>query len=168
MGQSTLKPEFPPLLAPGFHSIDLAGVYRLCVAGKRFELSVSRKAVFEGFRQVVEALNQAGVNGQLWIDGSFVTEKIDPHDVDMLLHVQSSEYDGDADKREVISWATSPELLESHSCDSYCWVEYSSGHPLALQNNADRQYWSDWFGFSRPPQRTPKGIAVLSLPAKLP
>lgn len=167
MASSTLKPELPPLLAPGFHRMSVAELAHLCVAHEQFSLSVTRKAVFTGLVAVILELNKAGITGELWIDGSFVTTKIDPMDVDMLLRVQAGLYDSDAAKRAAVDWASSANLLDSHLCDSYRWVEYSVGHPLFADSEADREYWTDWFGHSRPPKKTPKGLVVIDLPANL-
>ncbi|HEV7222846.1 MAG TPA: hypothetical protein VGN42_09100 [Pirellulales bacterium] len=114
---------------------------------------------------LVGRLSRGDVAGELWIDGSFVTEKIDPEDVDILLRVPSGVYDGDAAKRTLIDWATHEERWDDHSCDSYKWIEYQAGHPLYADSEDDRRYWTDWFGRSR--KGTEKGIAVIELPAAI-
>ncbi len=46
-----------------------------------------------GLEQTIEKLENSHVTGELWIDGSFVTKKIDPDDVDALLCVDANLYD---------------------------------------------------------------------------
>ena len=161
-----LKPEFTALLDPGKHEFELSGVLELCVLAECFSLSITRREVLGKLLDVVRRLNSFKVTGELWIDGSFVTKKVDPEDVDILLRVSSDIYDSDDKARAVVDWASSAELLESHSCDAYRWIEYSSGHPLHAESEADRRYWERWFGYGR--NGKPKGIVVVKLPATLP
>lgn len=126
-------------------------------------VSTTRRGIWEGFQKVVVRLNEAKVTGEIWIDGSFVTEKIDPSDIDYLLCVQADLYDGDAGKRAVINWASSPEIYESHSCDAYRLVEYNRKHPLFRVSDAERGSWQDTFGKSL--RGVQKGMALLKLPA---
>ncbi len=78
--------EYPPLLQLGFHPMDLAGLGALCVA--RFPDSLTRPTIMEGFRQVIERLNQSGLPMVMWVNGSFLTEKLNPSDVDMVAKVR--------------------------------------------------------------------------------
>lgn len=117
----------------------------------------------DGLTGLIQRLNEASVIGEIWLNGSFLTEKPDPNDVDVLLHVSSAEYDSDASKRAAIDWASDENRLHSHSCDAYKWIEYTEGHPLHASSEDDRLYWSHWYGTSR--SGLPKGVAVIKLPA---
>lgn len=117
----------------------------------------------DNLEDVIRRLNDADIDGQMWIDGSFLTRKIDPLDVDYLLRVGSDIYDHDSAKRVVIDWASHEDLRESHSCDSYKWIEYDLRHPLFPDSEDTRKYWTDWYGMSR--RKVAKGIAVVILPA---
>lgn len=161
MGNGSVKPEFPPLLAPGFHWMTVAEVRELCVIA--FPSSLTRRAIMEGLEEVISRLNNADIDGEIWIDGSFLTSKIDPLDVDYLLCVGSDIYDHDPAKRLVIDWASHEDLRDSHSCDAYKWIKYDKGHPLFADSEDTRKYWTDWYGISR--KRIAKGIAVVILPA---
>lgn len=119
----------------------------------------------DGLEHVVGRISSADVRGELWLDGSFLTQKIDPMDVDYLLRVGSDIYDHDPEKRTIVDWASSAELKDSCSCDAYKWIEYNVGHPLFADSERDREYWTNWYGVSRKGIR--KGIAVVTLPAVL-
>ena len=164
MGASHLKPEFPPLLTPGFYVMTLADVRKLCVTD--ISGSITRRPIMDRVIEVIRKVSDAGVIGEFWLDGSFITEKIDPEDVDTLLRVSSDQYDSDPAKQIVIDWASNEDLWMTHSCDAYKWVEYSSGHPLFFQSEEMRIRWTDWYGHSR--RRIPKGIIVVNLPAVTP
>src|SRR5688500_8482129 len=99
-----LKPEFPPLLPDGFHPMTLADLRALCVSSRG--PSLTRARIVEGLDDLVGRLVRAAVLGEVWIDGSFVTEKVDPEDVDILIHALSSQYDSDASVRAAVDWAS--------------------------------------------------------------
>jgi hypothetical protein len=160
MSHPFVKPEFPPLLAAGFHRLTIAELRRLAV--KRFPISITRSGIMDGLHEVLRKLSEPGIIGEVWVDGSFLTEKIDPGDADLLIRVSSAQYDADPGKRAAIDWAADPKRAETHSCDVYKWIEYSRGHPLHVLSEDDRDYWTNWYGQSRTGE--PKGIAVLTLP----
>lgn len=164
MGVSPIKPEYPPLLTPGFHALSIEEIRERFVVA--FPISLTRRGIMEGLTKVVERLNGGGVRGEIWLDGSFVTEKTDPKDVDMLIRIPSDLYDADERVRVAVDWASDEDRCESHNCDSYLWVEYMVGHPLFSESENDRKYWTHWFGTSR--AGVAKGIAVVVLPAALP
>lgn len=142
------KLEFPPLLAAGFYPMAVPDLRKKCVDG--FPLSKTRATIMDGLEKAIQELERAEVAGELWIDGSFMTEKIDPEDVDVLLHVDSALYDGgSANVRKAIDVFDSSQLKATHHCDSYVWREYPAGHPAHNESEWDRAYWIRQFGFSR-------------------
>ncbi|MEX0642153.1 MAG: hypothetical protein WD468_05605, partial [Pirellulales bacterium] len=153
---------FPPLLSAGFHEMTLVEVRELCVTA--FPKSLTRKSVMEGLVRVIDKLNRASVIGEVWVDGSFATRKIDASDADILVHVASELYDSNLTVRDAVWWATLPERKDTDSCDSYRWVEYSKGHPKFTDSESDRLYWTNWYGYSEV-RHVAKGIIVVSLPA---
>jgi hypothetical protein len=62
-------------LPPGIHTATLAEVEAVFVTTPR------RRRLFEGLRRALQNLHAAGVS-RILIDGSFVTTKADPNDVD--------------------------------------------------------------------------------------
>jgi hypothetical protein len=99
-----LGPDFPPLLAVGWHPMSLPELRRLCV--DPFPSSVTRDAIMGGLEVVAARLIQSRVVGDLWIDGSFLTEKINPKDSDVALCIDSpSMFEfGSLEQRETIKW----------------------------------------------------------------
>lgn len=163
MGRVYLKPEFPPLLKPGRHVLSLNELRSLCVASKKFGLSITRKRLQQNLEVVIEKLSAATIIGEVWIDGSYLTEKIDPDDVDVVLRVASDIYDTDAEKRAVVDWASSPELRDTHSCHSLKWIEYSQDHPLFTISESDRIYFNRLF--TKSIRNVRKGVVIIPLPA---
>jgi len=72
-------PDFDPggCLPPGVHEGTLAEVRT------RYGYNPKRRAILEGLSEVLERLAGKGVQ-TVWIDGSFVTSKLRPGDVDVV------------------------------------------------------------------------------------
>ena len=86
MARSFIKPEFPPLLDVGLHQMTMAELRGLCV--DRFaDRAISREPIMSGLEALLRKLKDGGIVGNLWVDGSFLTQKSDPGDVDLLLHM---------------------------------------------------------------------------------
>jgi hypothetical protein len=70
--------------------MDLASLRRLAV--DRFPYSFTRHTVMTSLESVVAHINQSSIAGQIWVDGSFLTEKLEPEDVDMLLAITAATF----------------------------------------------------------------------------
>jgi hypothetical protein len=152
--------EYPPLLSPGFHYMTVSEMRKRYV--EAFPLSSTRVAIMDSLIAITARLVNSWVVGELWVDGSFVTEKIDPEDADIVLRIGAGLYnDSLPEQREAIDWIIS-NLKTSHRCDSYILMEYPSSDPLYPIGELDRSYWHRQFGFSR--ELDYKGIAVIALP----
>jgi hypothetical protein len=157
----TGKPEFPPLLSePGFYPMSLRDIRQGCVDA--FPLSPTRADIMVGLETVVGRLTSGGIIGHLWVDGSFMTHKIDPEDTDLLLRL-SRDFCLGANKTqlEAIRWYTVEDLKSLHHCHSFWWIEYPCDDPSYMQSEWSRAYWTRQYGFSRSDVR--KGIAVIEL-----
>jgi hypothetical protein len=153
--------EYPPLLSVGFHPMTVKEVRTLCVDG--FPLSKTRSEIMTKLEMVIDALSKEKVQTEIWIDGSFITRKIDPEDSDILLHVQGDFYDNATpEQRKVIDWVNS-NLKVTHLCDSYVYFEYPQGHAWYWMGEWMKAYWIKQFGFSRPPKEEFKGMALIRL-----
>ena len=131
----------------------------VCV--RQFPLSSTRERIMEGLEAVVERLRASGIVCEIWIDGSFVTGKLDPRDSDIVVAVKATAYDSASPAQQsVIQWING-NLKGVHSCDSYVLVEYDPPHALSIRSRDLRAYWRGLFGFNRADQ--PKGIALLRL-----
>lgn len=149
----TINREWPALLPAGIHAMDVEGIERRCVAG--FLESNSRPHIMSGLKRFIQFMQGIGIKGELWLDGSFVTEKPEPSDVDLVFVPDPPTLQA--------AWKTNAQILEAlfsrgeakslFLCDAY----------FCPPENADRlAYWRGWFGFFRDGV-TPKGIAKLTL-----
>jgi hypothetical protein len=125
----------------------LADVRMMCVVP--FTLSSTRHVIMDGLETVVDRLLVDGIEGELWIDGSFLTEKIDPEDADVVMVVDSGYLaTATAGQQATLDWLGT-NLRSSHHCDSYLLVSYPLGHASAGFGEWMRSYWIRQFGFSR-------------------
>lgn len=152
-------PDYPPIFPLGFHCLSMADVERMCV--DHFPLSVGRRALMNGLTTFVQRLIDSAVTGEIWVDGSFATEKIEPKDVDVLLRCQGALYNnGTADQRAAINWVIDNQK-PTLRCDSYVLMEYPEGDPLYEEGLWWHSYWHTKWGFSR--EEEPKRIIVIPL-----
>jgi hypothetical protein len=154
-------PDLPSLLPLGFHHLTMGNVEQVCV--DLFPLSTIRATIFGGLVTFVQTLEAANIPGELWIDGSYLTEKINPKDVDVLLRVDGAVYNsGTQEQRDAIDWVIANQKL-TLKCDSYAFFEYPPGHALHDEGRWWYSWWHRQWGFSR--EDDPKGIIVLSVGA---
>lgn len=78
---------FPPLLTAGFHDFDDDGLKRLCVDS--LPKSLRRNDLYCKYIQYMKFIRDINLQikcfSEVWIDGSFSTEKPEPDDIDLLL-----------------------------------------------------------------------------------
>ena len=80
----------------------LEKLHQLTVENARFSLSRTRAAIMRHLWTVAGCLSQWGIECDLWIDGSFLTEKIDPPDVDFLVLLPEGFSDAATSEQAVI------------------------------------------------------------------
>jgi hypothetical protein len=130
---------------------------------RQFPLSSIRPKIFDGLGDFTRILERFDVVGEIWVDGSFLTEKINPKDVDVLLKVDGALYNhGTPEQRNAIDWVIDNQKL-TLKCDSYVLFDYPPGDPLHTDSQWWYSYWHKQWGFSR--EDDPKGIVVLTLSA---
>ena len=158
--------DYPPLLAQGLHPRNWTELHDLCATG--FPLSQSRATLLAGLRAIVDRLCAENIVGDLWVDGSLLTQKLEPSDVDFVLILQPQVYlNGTPGQRAMIEWlgtrdvAVRAQTKHDYGCDTYICFDTPPGHPLYPGRDM-RQYWQNQFGNDR--SSSPKGIAVLMIP----
>lgn len=116
------KPEFTPLLKPGFHALGLDEVRKLCVDA--FPASITRARLMTNLENIVSRMDGSGVSGNVWLDGSFVTEKLNPEDVDFVLVVTDTELAGmSTQAKAFFHWLSATSLHAQFKLDNYVYVK---------------------------------------------
>jgi hypothetical protein len=158
--------DFPPLLSPGFHIMNLERLHWLTVERAKFRLSKTRPEIMRNLWIVAGSLCQMQITGELWVNGSFLTEKIDPRDVDFLVVLTEGFRSTISPQQQaVLEWlcedtAQLPKSLLK--CDAYGLYKAHPQDPDYPDYVALDAYWKSQFGISR--QREPKGMALIPLP----
>lgn len=136
-----------------------AEIRHICV--EAFPLSSTRAAIMDHLDEIIGRLDGTKTVGDLWINGSFLTQKIDPSDVDVLLRLDASFYDGlSTEHRAPIDWLNT-NLRGSHRCHSFVILGWPESHSSYWAGEYMYAYWLKQFGFSRSDER--KGIALVRL-----
>ncbi len=93
-----------------------------------------------------------------WLDGSYVTTKVDPEDIDIVVHLDGVEVETlDTTAEFTLQALVAGKATQATwRCDSYPLVEYPADHPLRAIFERQRDYRTEFFGKDR--DGTPKGI----------
>lgn len=142
----------PPLLPPGLHPLNEAQLEAYFV--DPFNGSTTRRRLVTGLRAYLNALRRAGVNFEIWLDGSFTTQKVDPNDVDLVVFADPGELNSlpPASQTFLRGLFDRTSAKRQFGCD----VLFAPSSDMSL-----RSYWRGWYGFDRLEQ--PKGIARLAV-----
>ena len=138
------------LFESGFHEWDTAVVekrfYELLV--EPFD-SARRRYLARRFFRLIDDFKKIGIAVEVWIDGSFVTDKQDPNDIDIVFIVDPQEIDGLSKETKA--------RLRRFSDRSYIEDLYDC-HLFIIRNDQDelQEYFEEWFGHSRTGE--PKGL----------
>ena len=126
-----------------------------------FPNSTTRPQIMDGLEKIINTLIANDVIGEVWVDGSFLTEKINPADSDILVYFSGDFYDnGTLQQRHLID-TINTNLKAQFMCDSYVLPYYSQGHQWYNILEERKAYWTDLFGTSR--SKIGKGMAVVKL-----
>jgi hypothetical protein len=142
--------EFDPLYPAGFRDISFDSLDDIFVTP--FENGERRKYLTDRFRAYIEKFSELGLQAEIWLDGSYSTNKPEPGDMDILIVFDVNEVNNlPLEKRPLLQELFDRELSK---------IRYSIDVLLLPSNDVNnRSYWRGWFGFSRNEQ--PKGIPRL-------
>ncbi len=150
-------------LEPGFHNKDIIEVEDKLVTN--FNDSTTRKAIIEGYRAFIRKFKECGINVvEHWIDGSFVSTKENPNDIDMLFIIDKEALDNlPHDAQNIFSQELFNKnvAIEKYKCDVYLLVRVPEEDPNYLKFVNKRNYWRGQFGFDR--YDIPKGIIKINI-----
>lgn len=129
-----------------------------------FPKSATRPDLWQNFLWLIDQMRKLGLRCKLWIDGSFVTEKIDPDDIDFIadfdfdflnsLNVSQGEFVERLHKQE---FRPAPRKLHS-------FIKFSAPvmHKRWPESEQQRLQWEkDWGRSLR--KKTPKGIIIFEV-----
>lgn len=139
----------------------LPDLRNLCVINTNFTLSTRREQLMRSVEALCTAVSTALISSEIWVDGSFLTQKMNPADVDLVVVVQAQTWPGTGQQRHVLN-RVAKKNFGLPPCDSYVFVEYPSGHANYSVSEIMRAYWIRQFCFNRSEEM--KGLAVIRTP----
>ncbi len=152
-----MKCDFPALLTPGLHRLTLEDIHSLAV--DPFPEDVRRARLYSRLAVWASELRSCGVSGTLWLDGSFLTAKPEPEDIDCIL------WNPD--------WTHAPNLTSEVRQQLERLLDKTSakrgfGLDLYIEKPAESElihrqaYWRGFFGYCHD-QVTAKGLAEVGI-----
>ena len=153
--------DCPPLFPAGEHVLTMEQLREKCVDA--FPISKTRQKIMAGFEHIFMLGVGFGIIGDLVIDGSFLTEEIDPDDIDFAVVVSPEFYDHcDAEQREFLEWIRDDfSIRDTNLCDCYLCVEWPAGHEQYFDGLQNREYWVKWYSKSTVLKRD-RGVAIVN------
>jgi hypothetical protein len=156
------KPEFQPMLAPGRHHMSLAALEALCVTP--YATSSTRPGLLAEFAALIRHL-EAGIGVcDVWVDGSFITEKDDPDDIDLTITVPSEVLERIAATDQAVVqqlFAMVGDGLFSPGLHIFVLAVRPVGHPDHPALELAVRDWAQWWSVTR--EAWVKGFAVIRL-----
>lgn len=144
--------EFEPLLAPGIHDITKETLEHHFVSP--FALQEKRKQLIERFGFLLEKVEEIGIAFEVWVNGSFVTKKDEPNDIDIAFFYDPIQANALPAEKKTLFMEVADNSVSKYryNCDVYF---------LPNNNVHLRSQWRGWFGFTR--METAKGFARINL-----
>ena len=143
-----------PLYLPGIHTVTEPDLKIRTV--DQFPASTRRPLLFTGLATWLAQLRATGATGKCWLDGSFLTDKPNPNDIDLVVFPMFTAVPSPAVQSQV------QELFDKATARARYDLDVYVALPGAPDFVALSSYWRGWFGFCRD-GATAKGIAEVIL-----
>ncbi|NBB41601.1 DUF6932 family protein [Sphingobium yanoikuyae] len=143
-------------LEAGLHDLELEAIIEHFVTA--FPHSSSRVGIMDGYKAHREAVMALGIPCLQFLDGSFVSSKADPGDIDMVGFMDADAVDAltPEDQAKLSELFSGPVTRGTHRCDAYFVPWVPETHPMFQKLRSQRKYWMGEFGYDR--EDRPKGI----------
>lgn len=109
---------------------------------KEFVLSlgtVSRRKLFEKMVTYLQDLkNLVSEELEVWVNGSFVTKKANPKDIDVVVFIPWQKAEQFSEELKKFS---KPDVVENYGVDGYLVRVYEQKHKLHVLTRSDRVHW---------------------------
>ncbi len=152
------KETYPPLLGPGRHVFSSDFLEELTVL--RFPNSKSRRIIFDAFKNLLNEIKRRQLTCEMWIDGSYLTEKIEPNDIDLSIIINFNTLSSkDNDNYDFIMKHLNSGRKFHPLLDTYVAIEFNQDDPRSKTSNLS--YWAELWGVDR--EKFLKGFAVIKI-----
>lgn len=129
-----------------------------------FPENSSRHVIFENYLRFIADFKQEVTNNfSQWINGSFVTNKLNPNDIDFVSIIDADIF---AEKEELIeSKFRLKSAKTEYQVDAYTVKKYPINHKKRLISQHELVYWNNWFSETkknRMKKKFPKGFIEIN------
>ncbi|MFP4976368.1 DUF6932 family protein [Paenibacillus sp. CN-4] len=147
-------------LYPGIHQYNIEEFEQQFV--RDFTGSTQRPIIYENFKYWLGQLLQIKVPRYIWLDGSFLTRKLDPNDIDLVVFYGPEDIESEEEAEKILYIISN--LSREFRCDAYFCLTFKHWDEAEQQrvdpNQATREtYWMGQFAFDR--SREPKGMVEI-------
>jgi hypothetical protein len=155
-------------LTPGIHTYNMQEFEEQFVT--EFTTSTSRSAIYNKFKQWLHQLIQVIPPRYVWLDGSYLTKKVDPKDIDLVVFYYPEDIQDQQQAAVIQNLITN--VSRNYDCDAYLCLsfEHWDEQKLATFPRQDlkimQTYWMGQFSFDR--AREPKGMVQIEQQEILP
>jgi len=120
----------------------------------QFENSETRPILKENLAIYLRKISTVHLaNFTLWIDGSFVSVKLNPNDIDAVLEINWSQNLSFEITRNQTIWkylvafskANKSGSFQEFKIDAYLLIQYPEGHSRRKLFTMEKEYWENWF-----------------------
>lgn len=146
-------------LEAGLHPMNIDDMEKSFVTP--FPHSSTRKNILDNYKKHTDELLQIISDYIQFVDGSFVSNKNDPGDVDLICFIDGDVLDAlpPSEQNKIGALLAGKLTKASHMCDAYFCPMYPEHHPNYEFYRSKRKYWMGEFGFDR--TDVPKGVVVV-------
>lgn len=123
----------------------------LTVFEQTFATNAVRKLIFEQYKLYLVDVQKILPDGGFfqWIDGSYITKKPMPFDIDLVTFVPFNIYNENVKKLQALKW-------KYDKIDGYFVRMFPAEHRLAFETTLQKHQWLDVYGTDR--LERPKGF----------
>lgn len=143
------------MLPPGIHHLTLEEIQRVAVTP--FVADARRALLFASFQQWIWKLRALHVEAILWVDGSFVTSKYGPNDIDCIMWNPTAGVEL-TDQQ----WVEVRELTDRKTVKVRFGIDFYMETPSESERLGRHAYFRGLFGYQHD-EKTPKGFVELKL-----
>lgn len=112
--------------------------------------SSTRRPIFAGYQNYsTDFSERICENWTQWIGGSFVTDKTDPSDIDLVNLIAGDLAITEEQVRPILTFLTIHGSKNRYLVDGYLALIFPEGHPHRNVTLEQVEYWLKWFGTSR-------------------
>jgi len=147
-------------LPPGRHKASVDEVRAALV--DPFAGSSTRRAIFDWWTELRDALCELGALEAHWLAGSFVSDKEQPNDLDLVTVLDGPTFDAmPRHRRQLVQAMVAGHVTEAlWRCDNYPLVRYPDGDAGQVPARAVATLWTQHFGTDR--DGNERGFVVVS------